>query len=316
MSNIQIFNFNSNPVRIELFENQPHFCLLDVCDVFEIQNSRRVQSEMLDPQGVRQAYILAKDEKQRKTSFINEPNLYRIIFRSEKPIAKEFQNWVFEEVLPQLRKTGKYALQNSAENQLLADRKTTVDDRTGLRNAVNMLVSKKGLLYNEAYNLVHHYMNVESIEDIPADKLQSAVEYVHKICLEGELIITPPKTTDKDEITISAELFEAIMKHTRMAKKLALPEPEKTYDTNTTAKEIHDLVWLIYSHNEMNFLLGRMCEPLRAIGSHYYADIKTHYVEYKRHYDKCLPILKRFVEQIKADNPKAWEGLQYRLTAK
>lgn len=45
-----------------------------------------------------------------------------------------------------------------------AERKTTVDDRTGLRNAVNMLVSKKGLLYNEAYNLVHHYMNVESVK--------------------------------------------------------------------------------------------------------------------------------------------------------
>lgn len=119
MSN-QIFNFNSNLVRVELFENQPHFCLLDVCEIFEIQNSRRVQSEMLDPQGVRQAYILAKDEKKRKTSFINEPNLYRIIFRSEKPVAKEFQSWVFEEVLPQIRKTGKYALQNSQQNLPLA----------------------------------------------------------------------------------------------------------------------------------------------------------------------------------------------------
>lgn len=111
MSN-QIFNFNSNPVRVELFENQPHFCLLDVCEIFEIQNSRRVQSEMLDQQGVRQAYILAKDEKKRKTSFINEPNLYRIIFRSEKPVAKEFQNWVFEEVLPQIRQTGQYSQNN------------------------------------------------------------------------------------------------------------------------------------------------------------------------------------------------------------
>ncbi|MEH8029090.1 BRO family protein [Gallibacterium anatis] len=109
MSN-QIFNFNSNPVRVELFDNQPYFCLLDVCGIFEIQNSRRVQSQMLDPQGVRLVYILAKDEKQRRTAFINEPNLYRIIFRSEKPIAKKFQNWVFEEVLPQIRKTGKYSL--------------------------------------------------------------------------------------------------------------------------------------------------------------------------------------------------------------
>ena len=67
---------------------------------------------MLDPQGVRLAYILAKDEKQRRTAFINEPNLYRIIFRSEKPIAKNFQNWVFEEVLPQIRETGKYQVQS------------------------------------------------------------------------------------------------------------------------------------------------------------------------------------------------------------
>lgn len=111
MSDLQIFNFNSNPVRVELFDNQPHFCLLDVCEIFEIKNSRRVQSQMLDPQGVRLAYILAKDKKQRRTAFINEPNLYRIIFRSEKSIAKNFQNWVFEEVLPQIRKTGKYQLQ-------------------------------------------------------------------------------------------------------------------------------------------------------------------------------------------------------------
>lgn len=74
-----------------------------------------------------------------------------------------------------------------------AERKTTVDDRTGLRNAVNMLVSKKGLIYSDAYNLVHQYMNVETIEDIPADKLQSAVEYVHRIVLEGELIIEKVK---------------------------------------------------------------------------------------------------------------------------
>lgn len=82
-----------------------------------------------------------------------------------------------------------------------AERKTTVDERTGLRNAVNMLVSKKGLIYSDAYNLVHHYMNVESIEDIPAEKLPMAVEYVHKICLEGELIIDVPKNTHTFELT-------------------------------------------------------------------------------------------------------------------
>lgn len=74
-----------------------------------------------------------------------------------------------------------------------AERKTTVDDRTGLRNAVNMLVSKKGLIYSDAYHLIHHRFNVESIEDLTLEQLPQAVEYVHKIVLEGELIIEEVK---------------------------------------------------------------------------------------------------------------------------
>ena len=111
MSNqISTFNFKSNPVRVELFENQPHFCLADVCEVLEIKNSRRVNAEMLNKKGVRKMYTLTKGGKQEVT-FINEPNLYRIIFRSNKSQAIEFQNWVFEEVLPQIRKTGQYSVQ-------------------------------------------------------------------------------------------------------------------------------------------------------------------------------------------------------------
>lgn len=40
--------------------------------------------------------------------FISEPNLYRVIFRSNKPEAKTFQDWVFNDVLPAIRKTGQY----------------------------------------------------------------------------------------------------------------------------------------------------------------------------------------------------------------
>lgn len=74
-----------------------------------------------------------------------------------------------------------------------AERKTTVDDRTGLRNAVNMLVSKKGLIYSDAYHLIHQRFNVESIEDLTLKQLPQAVEYVHRIVLEGELIIEEVK---------------------------------------------------------------------------------------------------------------------------
>ena len=106
---ISTFDFKSNPVRIELIDNEPFFCLADVCSVLNIKNSRRVSSDMLNEDGVRKTYIIDALNRQQEITVINEPNLYRIIFRSNKAEAIEFQNWVFEEVLPQIRKTGSYS---------------------------------------------------------------------------------------------------------------------------------------------------------------------------------------------------------------
>ncbi|WP_343297665.1 Bro-N domain-containing protein [Pasteurella multocida] len=112
MSNSQIstFDFKSHPVRVELFKNEPHFCLTDVCTALEISNATASRFRF-NEKGLHKMYTLTNGGKQEVT-FINEPNLYRIIFRSNKKEAVEFQNWVFEEVLPQIRKTGKYEVQS------------------------------------------------------------------------------------------------------------------------------------------------------------------------------------------------------------
>lgn len=66
--------------------------------------------------------------------------------------------------------------------------KTTVDERTPLRDAVNLLVSKKHLMYPEAYAIIHQRFNVQSIEELDSEQIPVAVEYVHKLVLEGEFI--------------------------------------------------------------------------------------------------------------------------------
>ena len=67
-------------------------------------------------------------------------------------------------------------------------KKTTVDERTPLRDAVNMLVSKKHMMYPEAYAMIHQRFNVESIEDLEATQIPDAIEYVHRVALEGEFL--------------------------------------------------------------------------------------------------------------------------------
>ena len=104
---ISTFNFKSQPVRIQSFNNEPYFCLSDVCEVLGV-NRRSAEAFRLNEKGCNKIATLTNGGHQEIT-FINEPNLYRIISRSNKAEAVEFQNWVFEEVLPQIRKTGRYS---------------------------------------------------------------------------------------------------------------------------------------------------------------------------------------------------------------
>ncbi|KMG75069.1 phage antirepressor N-terminal domain-containing protein [Klebsiella pneumoniae] len=67
-------------------------------------------------------------------------------------------------------------------------KKTTVDERTPLRDAVNMLVSKRHIMYPEAYAMIHQRFNVDSIEDLEPSQIPTAIEYVHRVALEGEFL--------------------------------------------------------------------------------------------------------------------------------
>ena len=100
------FNFNNNPVRTQKIDGAAWFCLKDACAALGLSNSRKTKTQ-LTAKGVTESYTPTNGGEQEVT-FINEPNLYRLIFRSNKPQAQAFADWVYEEVLPSIRKTGCY----------------------------------------------------------------------------------------------------------------------------------------------------------------------------------------------------------------
>lgn len=199
-SQLSTFNFESNSIRTLAINNEPWFIAKDVCDTLKISN---VSDALLKLDDDEKATIGLTDSQAgngaQSISIISESGMYTLILRCRDAVKKgsvshRFRKWVTSEVLPQIRKTGSYS-------------KTTVDQRTGLRNAVNMLVSKKGLIYSDAYHLIHQRFNVESIEDLTLEQLPQAVEYIHKIVLEGELIIE-----EKKEPSVSLNLTERELK--------------------------------------------------------------------------------------------------------
>lgn len=101
----------SNPqfgqIRVTTTEsNEPMFCLADVCKALELTNPAMVKSR-LSAKGISNTDTLTAGGVQSMT-YINEANLYKCIFQSRKTEAEKFQDWVYEEVLPSIRKHGAY----------------------------------------------------------------------------------------------------------------------------------------------------------------------------------------------------------------
>ena len=101
------FNFQeSHEVRIQVIGGEPWFCLKDVCEILSVSVASPSRFQM-DMEGVTKNVTPTKGGKQQLV-YVNEPNLYRVIFRSNKTEARQFQDWVFNDVLPSIRKKGNY----------------------------------------------------------------------------------------------------------------------------------------------------------------------------------------------------------------
>lgn len=82
------------------------FCLKDICDPLGLRP--RDVRERLKQDGVDTIALTDALGRSQQATFVNEGNLYRAIFQSRKPEAERFTDWVTEEVLPSIRKTGGY----------------------------------------------------------------------------------------------------------------------------------------------------------------------------------------------------------------
>ena len=109
MNEMQVFNNNEfGNIRTLLIENEPYFMLNDVCRILEIGNPSDVKNR-LKKDGVDIIEVIDELGRTQKANFITESNLYKVIFQSRKPQAEKFTDWVTDEVLPSIRKTGSYS---------------------------------------------------------------------------------------------------------------------------------------------------------------------------------------------------------------
>jgi len=105
----QVLNYKDHTVRMLIIDGEPWWVAKDVCEILDLGDTHKAV-ERLDDDERNLIPVTDSLGRLQETYIVNEAGLYSLILGSRKPEAKEFKRWITHEVIPQIRKTGSYAL--------------------------------------------------------------------------------------------------------------------------------------------------------------------------------------------------------------
>lgn len=147
MNQLQIFNNEEfGEIRTITKDNEPMFCLADVCKALEIGNVSQLKTRLKQDGVITNEVGVQTGVKADgtpaiqmiKMNFINESNLYKVIFQSRKESAERFTDWVTSEVLPSIRKNGGYIAgqETLSDEELLSRALLVAQNKIAERDAI------------------------------------------------------------------------------------------------------------------------------------------------------------------------------------
>ena len=142
----ETFKFENEEIRVLGSYNEPWFVAKDICDILELSNItnalRNIPERWMTLQNVKSSY------NSQNMIMLSEPAVYKLIIRSNKPMAQKFQEVVCEEILPSLRKKGEYQIKSILDkNKKLEEEKIRLEEAQQLKDKeikqLHTLVKKK-----------------------------------------------------------------------------------------------------------------------------------------------------------------------------
>jgi len=209
------FSFKSRPVRTVLIDDQPWFVAADVCRILGQSNTTKALKSLDDDERSN-----LKLGRQGSSNIINESGLYTLILRCDDAIKKgsdahSFRKWVTAEVLPAIRKHGRYD-DNQGKMATLIGQTIGTDGFhvlsavvAGKVRALPREIQRRATM--KLWAQVHAAFNVRSAEDIPAAQLDSARNFIAAYALEGEWL--PKEHSQPGAVHYPAEWLAANNPH-------------------------------------------------------------------------------------------------------
>ncbi|MGB2337096.1 MAG: BRO family protein, partial [Alcanivorax sp.] len=170
------FDFNSHSVRTLAVNGSPWLVLDDVAPALGYSRSRNAARVLDDDE--KGAHTVSTPGGDQTMTTINESGVYHLCFKSRRPEAKAFRKWVTAEVLPAIRKTGRY---ETPQPETL-----TPAQQRHIQQVVNRLAQQPGNSHAAVYRSLKDKFMVGKYDQIPADQYPAACHYLGVDPIEGE----------------------------------------------------------------------------------------------------------------------------------
>ena len=154
MANSLIFkNENLGEIRVIFIDNEPLFMASDLCQVLEYKNGKDTINRLFDDGVVKCYPIVDKLGREQNAKFLTESQMYKLIMRSNAKNAEAFQDWVCNEVLPSIRKTGSYSQKPLTQIEILQSSVAILAEQ---EKKISLLENKTDDLYKEQLKVKHN----------------------------------------------------------------------------------------------------------------------------------------------------------------
>ena len=200
MSIPTIFSFENNAVRTLGAPESPLFVAVDICSSLGYANSSKAIKDHVDPEDLIKSEIIDKLNRIQTVNCVNESGLYALIFGSKLDTAKRFKRWVTSEVLPAIRRTGRY---ESAQSALI-----TTTEQYEIRKAIKSRAKNSSVHYQTVYNALYDYFKIASYKDLRHDQMKAALALIETCTLKPQL---SAPTIPEGSIILSDKDAEALL---------------------------------------------------------------------------------------------------------
>lgn len=193
------FSFENMPVRTLGNPETPLFVAIDVVKALGFKDTINPIKRHVDPEDLIKVEIETNGGRQTVNA-VNESGLYALIFGSKLDTAKRFKRWVTSEVLPAIRRTGRY---ESAQSALI-----TTTEQYEIRKAIKSRAKNSSVHYQTVYNALYDYFKIASYKDLRHDQMKAALALIETCTLKPQL---SAPTIPEGSIILSDKDAEALL---------------------------------------------------------------------------------------------------------